>query len=230
MEQTLSENRRIIAVGDIHGCLHSLGELLRKLELQDSDQIVFLGDYISRGPGSKAVVDFLLGQQQQYACFFIMGNHEQMYLHYLETGDPGNWLDNGGLETLRSYRNEQGDGQPAEHLDFLKKCRFFLETEHYFFTHGGLDPAMSVKDNLRHYNPDRFCWQRRHMRASLLAAGSFPWEKTVVCAHTPVPEPILLDRLIAIDTGCIYHNNPLFGKLTAVVLPERRIVQTGYLD
>lgn len=230
MEKILSEHRRIIAVGDIHGCLVSLKHLLGQLELKDDDQLVFLGDYISRGPSSREVVSFLLELQQRYACFFIMGNHELLYLDYLETSDPGNWFYNGGEETLLSYRNNKGCTPPPEHLDFIKKCRFFIETKHYFFAHGGLDPELSIRDNLRQYKPDKFCWQRLHMRTPFVESGNFPWEKTLVCAHTPVPNPLLLDRLIAIDTGCVYHHNPLFGRLTAVVLPERRIVQTDYLD
>ena len=65
-----------------------------------------------------------------------------------------------------------------------------------------------------------------HMRTNFLESQAFKWEKTVVCAHTAISEPIMLDKLIAIDTGCVYKEDPLLGKLTAVVLPERRFVHT----
>jgi serine/threonine protein phosphatase 1 len=68
------------------------------------------------------------------------------------------------------------------------------------------------------------------MRTSFLESKRYPWEKTLVCAHTPVPKPLLLERLIAIDTGCVYHNNPLLGRLTAVILPSRQLLQTENLD
>ncbi|MBM3163184.1 MAG: serine/threonine protein phosphatase [Chlorobi bacterium] len=230
MHQSLSENRRIIAVGDIHGCLHSLERLVGQIGLRHDDQLVFLGDYIDRGPRSGEVVDFLISLRQCHTCFFLMGNHELMYLDYLETRDPSLWLSNGGCETLLSYGSRNGLDLPEEHIGFIRACRLYIETEHYFFTHGGLDPELSVRDNLRNHKPEKFCLLRLHMNPSILENSDFPWEKTLVCAHTPIPNPLLQERLIAIDTGCVYHNNPLLGKLTAVMLPERRIVQTNYLD
>lgn len=230
MRGPLTENRRIIAIGDIHGCLFSLQHLLEKLRLQPLDQLVFLGDYIDRGPRSKEVITTLIDLHGQYSCFFLMGNHEIMFLEYLENRDPVSWFYNGGQATLSSYGSSKGLDLPEEHVEFMRNCLPFLETEHYFFTHGGLDPELSVRDNLRYYKPEEFCWQRVHMRTSFLESRNYRWEKTLVCAHTPVPQPVLLDRLIAIDTGCVYHENPLLGKLTAVILPEREIVQTDNLD
>lgn len=230
MEPALSENRRIIAVGDIHGCLFSLQHLVEQLELQRDDQLVFLGDYIDRGPRSREVIDFLLELQQHFSCFFIKGNHEVMYLEYLENRDPVTWFYNGGQATLLSYASYNGLDFPEEHLEFLRNSRFYIETEHYFFTHGGLDPELSIRDNLRYYKPEEFCWQRIHMRTSFLESKNCPWEKTLVCAHTPIPKPLLLERLIAIDTGCVYRDNPMLGRLTAVILPSREILQTENLD
>jgi len=226
----LTENRRIIAIGDIHGCLFSLQHLLEKLQLQPLDQLVFLGDYIDRGPRSKEVIGTLIDLHEQYSCFFLMGNHELMFLRYLENRDPVSWFYNGGQATLESYGSSNGLDFPEEHVAFIKNCSFTFETGHYFFAHGGLDPELTVRDNVKYYQPEDFCWQRVHMRTSFLESRSYRWEKTLVCAHTPVPQPVLLDRLIAIDTGCVYHENPLLGKLTAVILPEREIVQTDNLD
>jgi serine/threonine protein phosphatase 1 len=159
-----------------------------------------------------------------------MGNHELMYLDYLENRNPGKWLSNGGQATLASYNSLDGRDLAEEHLLFFRNCQYLIETENYLFTHGGLDPELSIKDNLRYYKPEEFCWQRVHMRTTFLERNSYKWEKTVVCAHTAVPEPIMLEQLIAIDTGCIYTEIPLLGRLTAVILPEREIVQVENRD
>ncbi len=231
MQQILSEHRRIIAIGDIHGCIATLKKLIETIDPEPFEQLVFLGDYIDRGSHSKEVVDYLIELGLKYSCHFIMGNHELMFLDYLQGHPSKEWLANGGKATLKSYKkNHSGLYFPQEHVAFFGSCHLFLETENYFFAHGGLDPELSVKDNLRYYKHQDFCWQRTHMRTNFLESQEYRWEKTVVCAHTAISEPIMLDKLIAIDTGCVYKEKPLFGKLTAVILPERRFVQTENLD
>ncbi len=230
MKRSLSEENRIIAIGDIHGCICSLKHLIAEIKPAENDQFVFLGDLIDRGAYSKEVVDYLLEFSSSFPCHFLMGNHEQILLEYLENNDPDKWLYNGGQATLDSYGSLDGFDLPVDHLDFFRSFDYYLETENYFFTHGGLDPELSVKDNLRFYKPEELCWQRVHMRTSFIESRNYKWEKTVVCAHTPVSEPVMLEQLIAIDTGCVYHGNPRFGRLTAVILPERRIVQTENCD
>ncbi len=229
MADHLTEKKRIIAIGDVHGCLYSLHSLLEKLELRETDQLVFLGDYIDRGKYSSELVDYLLELRGWYTCFFLMGNHELMLLHYLETNDSSLWLRNGGKATLESYGSKDGQDLPAEHIDFFRSCLYFLQSERFFFVHGGLDPEMSVENNLKHLGKEDFCWTRIHLRSPYLDQERYRWEKTVVCGHTPLSEPVLLDKLIAIDTGCVY-DDPSLGKLTAIILPERRIVQTENID
>lgn len=230
MTDHLHENKRIIAIGDIHGCLYSLEALIEKLELRETDQIVFLGDYIDRGKRSKAVIDYLLTFREDHDCRFLMGNHERMFLDALETGESQLWLQNGGTIMLDSYNSTDGRDIPEEHLDFVRSCAYHVESEHFFFAHGGIDPGMSIRDNLKHMKPEDFCWMRTHLRSDYIANNRYNWEKTLVCGHTPIPEPVMLEKLIAIDTGCVYTDNPSLGRLSAVVLPERRIVQTENLD
>jgi len=226
----LSESQRIIAIGDVHGCLLSLIKLIEIIQPEPDDQLLFLGDIIDRGDRSKEVVDYLIELDSLHSCHFIMGNHELMFLDYLETRDTRDWFANGGEATLKSYNNPQGGDFPQEHVTFLRECRYFIETENYFFTHGGLDPELSIKNNLLYYQPADFCFQRMHMRPDFLKNNVYNWEKTLVCAHTPVNDPVMKEKLIAVDTGCVYKNNPMLGRLTAVLLPERRIIQTRNID
>ena len=231
MVDHLTENRRIIAIGDIHGCFYTLYRLLEKLEILESDQLVFLGDYIDRGKYSKEVIDFFMKLRKCYDCHFLMGNHELMLLEYLSSEDPSLWLQNGGDRTLDSYESTDGKDIPDDHIAFFGSCNYYLETENYLFVHGGLDPELSVKENLQQVERKAFCWIRNHMRARHLEAGDYPkWEKTVVCGHTPTTEPVVLDKLISIDTGCVYHNDPSLGKLSAIVLPDRTIFQAENID
>ena len=231
MQPILFEHRRIIAIGDIHGCIASLRRLIEIIDPEPFDQLVFLGDYIDRGDHSKEVVDYLIELALSYSCHFIMGNHELMFLDHLKGNNSKKWLANGGKTTLHSYhKSPAGYYVPKKHRAFFGKCHLFLETENYFFVHGGLDPELSVKDNLLYYKHEDFCWQRMHMQRNFLESGVYRWEKIVVCAHTAISEPIMLDKLIAIDTGCVYKEDPGLGNLTAVVLPERRFVQTGNVE
>ncbi len=230
MPESISQNARIIAVGDIHGCIASLKKLCRQLELQPSDQLVFLGDYIDRGKNSQAVIDFLIDLQRSFTCFFLMGNHELMLLDCLKTGNASDWLRNGGKETLQSYAVKSARDLPLSHIGFLRSCHYYLESKDFIFVHGGLDPDMSIKNNIGYLKPADFCWMRTHLRSSYLETNRYNWEKTVVCAHTPAPEIINLKKLIAIDTGCVYKDDPSLGKLSAIVLPSRQLVQTVNID
>ncbi|WP_076791740.1 metallophosphoesterase family protein [Chlorobium sp. KB01] len=230
MTPELSETRRIIAIGDIHGCLLSLKKLIERVHPEHDDQLVFLGDLIDRGNLSKAVIDYLIDLQTRFTCHFIMGNHELMYLEYREKQNKLRWPNNRILKIVRSRNRPENFTLSEKHLAFLHTFRFFIETENYFFTHGGLDPELSVKDNLRYYQQEEFCWQRVHMRTTFRDSPFDKWEKTIVCAHTAITNPIMTDRLIAIDTGCVYKEKSGFGKLTAVILPERHLVQVQNCD
>ncbi|HCD36026.1 serine/threonine protein phosphatase [Chlorobium phaeovibrioides] len=230
MQTSLSEEHRIIAIGDIHGCINTLRALIEKINPRPDDQFVFLGDFIDRGENSKEVVDYLIELSQQFLCHFILGNHELMLIEYLKTGEPGPWLLNGGRATMDSYGEQGGINLPPEHMKFFAGCMSHTATRNWFFTHGGLDPELSIEENLAFHDPEELGWQREHMREAYLSAGSYPWEKTLVCGHTPTAEPIMLDRLIAIDTGCVYTRNPLLGKLTALILPERTIIQQKNIE
>jgi len=221
---------RIIAIGDIHGCPKTLDALLGKVSPQEEDLLVFLGDYIDRGPSSRETIDRLIALRETFQCCFIMGNHEQMFIDCLEGADPRIWLENGGRATLASYKAEHPADIPARHKEFIRSCCYFHETPEFIFVHGGLDPEMTVKDNLAFLQPQAYSWMRRHLEPQFLQQISKRWEKTVVCAHTPREEVIMHERLISIDTGCVYTERIGLGKLTAVVLPGRHIVQEENLD
>lgn len=146
-------------------------------------------------------------------------------LEYLDEGAYELWKINGGLTTLESYRTSDGPiDLPDDHVDFLRATALYHETEEFFFVHAGLKPHMTIEENLNRAGEDVFLWERGHLNA-----GRLNWEKPVVCGHTPHADPIDRDRLIMIDTGCVYHQHPHLGRLTAVHLPERDFVSVRYV-
>ncbi len=215
----------LIAIGDIHGCAKSLDALLDRLDPSADDHLLFVGDYIDRGPDSKGVIDRLLELQEDHECTFLRGNHEALMLGYLDAGAFNLWRVNGGIATLQSYmKNGQPDVEiPDLHADFVRETEMYYETDDFLFVHAGLKADVSIEDNLSKFDEEVFLWERSH-----LEAAEYAWDKTVVCGHTPQPEPMNREHLIMIDTGCVYHMQPGMGRLTAVRLPEREFVDVEY--
>ena len=217
----------LIAIGDIHGCLGTLNVLLERLAPTEDDHLIFIGDYIDRGPDSKGVIDCLLALRESRKCTFLRGNHEAFMLDYLQTRDFELWGINGGIATLKSYADEgQNVHIPEAHIAFVKETELYYDDPDFFFVHAGLRPELTVAENLEQCGEDVFLWEREHLYAH---DHELVWEKPVVCGHTPKPEPLNRDKLIDIDTGCVYHMHPRMGRLTAVCLPAREFVIVEYV-
>ena len=220
----------LYAIGDVHGCARTLDALLDALPpLGPRDTVVFLGDYVDRGPDSPGVLERLLGFEAAAAhgtgpaCVFLRGNHDQMMLDYTAgAGDVELWFANGGQATLDAYALAGYPALPADHVDFLARTVLWHVQDGFAFVHAGLDPARSVADNLDDADPDVLLWTRAHLTAGLDA-----WEMPVVCGHTPTPAPVNLPRLINLDTGAVFAGREGLGRLTAVALPERRFTSVS---
>lgn len=225
-DKTLRDERRYIAIGDIHGCLEPLQRLIETLRPEPRDTLVFLGDYVDRGPDSKGVIDYLLALKERFNAVFLLGNHEVLMMDYLAgLLAIEDWQRNGGLATLASYATENGIVIPDAHIEFLNACAPYYDTPDYFFVHGGVKPYRTIEENLRKMSTLELVWERSHLEEIGLNADDYKWEKTVVCGHTPIFEPLVLDKLIAIDTGCVYNQESRLGRLTAIALPEKSVVQ-----
>lgn len=220
----MSENS-YIAVGDIHGCVDTLSSLLDKIGHKRST-FVFLGDYIDRGPDSRGCIAKLMDFSNDHPCVFLRGNHEDMMLEAVRTGKTELWQLNGCQATLQSYDTDARRLQfIPSHLDFIKSTRVYFETADFFFVHAGLNPGMTIDDAKKAPDADHmFMWDR-----SYLSSPDVVWEKTVVVGHTPMADPILKDKLINIDTGCVYKYKG-FGRLTAICLPERELIVQPCID
>lgn len=207
--------KRLLAVGDIHGCLGKLEALVTKIRPCEDDRMIFLGDYINRGPDSRGVIDFLLELKNKVPCVFLLGNHEQMLLEYISNNNSA-FLLNGGDKTLESYNyNSSGAGEmPVSHTSFFNELDPYYETKDHIFVHAGLKPGIPPKDQ----NLNDLIWIRDEFLYS-----DYDWGKTIVYGHTINRMPILLKNRIGLDTGCLYPLSDGYGCLTCCDVIKRVI-------
>jgi serine/threonine protein phosphatase 1 len=211
---------RIFAIGDIHGCISHLDKLTAQLDIDASqDTLIFVGDYIDRGPDSKGVIDAILDIRKNIRdVVCLTGNHEDMFLNYcLDRRNENLYMSNGGMRTLASYGfSPEGTEQlilPPSHREFFTGLRTYHETDDYIFVHAGLRPGIPLDRQDR----EDLLWIRFEFINS-----PYDFGKTVVYGHTPVSlnKPLIDKNKICIDTGAVYG-----GKLTCIELPEMTIYQ-----
>ncbi len=201
---------KIFAIGDIHGCLDKLKTLLGMIQVNwNKDLMVFLGDYVDRGPDSRGVIELLLNLKKEHAdrLIFLKGNHEWMFTQFLKGNDHDLFLPNGGKKTLESYSVEKDKIDiPQSHRDFLDHLDLYFEINDYIFVHAGLRPYISISEQ----SPEDLLWIRSHFLKS-----SYDWGKRVIFGHTPFSVPFIETNKVGIDTGAVYG-----GRLTCLVLPD----------
>lgn len=209
---------KTFAVGDIHGCAKELSALIEEMKPSSEDTVVFLGDYIDRGPDSKGVVEQILQLKNRCRVVCLKGNHEAMFLDFLESPESsgaGLFILNGGTATLASYAGPGGSFElPQDHLEFFYSLQTTYEDANFFFVHAGV-PVKALKEIDAEADEMTMLWGRQPFLSS-----NFLWEKIVVHGHTPVEKPELLTNRINVDTGCVYD-----GHLTAVQLPAGKFHQ-----
>ncbi|HEY7167695.1 MAG TPA: metallophosphoesterase family protein [Candidatus Binatia bacterium] len=196
-------------IGDIHGCVAELRYLIENLPIEAGDRLVFLGDYVDRGPDSSGVVSYLLDLRANspYEFIFLKGNHEDMFLAYL--GLPGQYGDmfliNGGRLTLDSYGLSLDDPAPEmvhqipqSHLDFYQSLQNYYITEPFLCVHAGIDPLKSLEEQTE---TDMF-WIRNQF---IYRSHMLPY--IVLFGHTPQNNVLYdLPYKIGLDTGLVYGN------------------------
>jgi serine/threonine protein phosphatase 1 len=213
---------RILAIGDIHGCHRALTTLLDVVAPRPDDLLVTLGDYVDRGPDSRAVLDLLVALHAGGRLAALRGNHDLMMVeaHRRQAGDAM-WLACGGRQTLLSYGivpTEEADLHevPEAHWLFLEEdCLDWFETERHLFVHASLDPDLAMPDQPAYL----LFWEK------LCEPVAHVSGKTVICGHTKQKsgKPLNLGHHVCIDTG-VYDAG---GWLTCLNVDSGRIWQTN---
>jgi serine/threonine protein phosphatase 1 len=219
---------QLFAIGDVHGCRDELAQVLDAIAPGSGDTVVFLGDYIDRGPDSRGVIDDILTWRRATAARVVClkGNHEDMALGYLGRGGQWGeaWHRNGGGATLRSYglssdaaASDAHRRIPPDHLAFLEALVPSHRWGDWIFVHAGVRPGVPLEAQ----HPEDLLWIREEF-----LAGRHQLPATIVFGHTPHRQ-VLDDRpqKVGIDTGCVYG-----GALTCLVLPEAHLVQVRLGD
>jgi serine/threonine protein phosphatase 1 len=192
---------RTFAIGDIHGCATGLSSLLDAVNPAKDDQIVFLGDYIDRGPSSKEVIQTLIDIHSRCRSVFLRGNHEVMLLDGRDDSVKAHmWQSAGGLETLLSYGAHLSENWPqaipASHWSFFERTIPYFETETHIFVHACLDPTLALAEQ-----PDFLLYWEYLERMKPHQSG-----KRVICGHTPQlsTKPKDIGYAVCIDTGAVF--------------------------
>lgn len=211
----MAQAEHILAVGDLHGRYDLLCRVLDEVipQMPQGTRLVFLGDYIDRGPASAEVVERLIElRRQRPETLFLMGNHERMLLDAVAGWQVLMYLANGGEATLASYGLEEDelDRLPAEHVAFFRSLELKYLSGDYVFVHAGLRPGVPLDEQ----DPHDLVWIREEFFLSGVDFG-----KTVVFGHTPFRRPLIKPGLIGIDTGAVYGN-----QLTCLKLPEEEFI------
>ena len=136
---------RTIAIGDIHGCSKAFDGLIEAIKPTASDRLIFLGDYVDRGPDSRGVIERLLSLRKRCETVFLLGNHEIIFRNVLGGLPAETWLGLGGLQTLASYGGSL-QGVPGEHLAFLYGLLPYFETEKALFVHANYDANLAMTE------------------------------------------------------------------------------------
>ncbi len=213
------------AIGDVHGRLDLLEQMLARIQAQHRIKhgfqpgvIVYLGDYIDRGGKSAQVIDRIMEGVTGFTSVCLKGNHEQLMLDCLDTSDPitwAHWIGNGGIETMDSLGlREDDEGDPialakalgSARLQWLDALKLTYQAGPYLFVHAGIVPGRPLAEQ----KEKDLIWIRDRFLDSDEDHGF-----VVVHGHTPSEQPELKKNRINVDTGATFY-----GHLTAVVLGE----------
>jgi serine/threonine protein phosphatase 1 len=216
--------RRIYAIGDIRGCLAKLKKLVDRCKLDCGDEditLVFLGDYIDRGPDSRGVVDLLINAQSQLGkkVICLRGNHEALALSSAsDANQSGAWLQNGGGQTLLSYGIANAAEIPSEHLAWFRSLPLCYDDGLRFFVHAGINPCRPLNQQDEH----DLLWIREPF-----LSDDRRYSRLIVHGHTPCKSRLPEQKInrLNVDTGAC-----LGGPLTAAIFDADSIGPLGFLQ
>jgi len=235
---------RTFVIGDIHGGFRALEQVMSRVGVKPDDRLIFLGDYVDGWSQSAQVIEYLMELENQYACVFILGNHDAWCEEWLSGwGADPDWLFHGGRATVESYAGV-GAEQRERHLVFFNRMRPYYEDEHRrLFIHAGFSSMHGpVKEHHRsNYFWDRTLWEialaadKRISRKSLFYPKRLLLYDEIFIGHTPttnydVDTPMHKCNVWNVDTGAAF-----LGRISVMDIDTKQywqsdVVQEFYPD
>jgi serine/threonine protein phosphatase 1 len=231
-------------IPDIHGCAKTLKALVEQLQPSKEDLLIFLGDYIDRGPDPKGVVDFLMQLKADgQKMITLRGNHEEYLLLAFEKDKELNksfffnrkknhlyekWMRHGGTDTMESFGISKLKELPQKYLDWFEQLELYTQQENYFIVHAGLN--FERRDPLE--DEHAMLWSR-----SFIAQPEKIGGQVIIHGHVPVSLSFIQDRItdktskyIPLDNGCYLNGNEGMGNLVAFELTTKKLMVQPGLD
>ncbi len=232
---------RTLVIGDIHGGLLALEQILQRAKVTTSDQLIFLGDYVDGWSQSPQVINHLIQLQKTHQCIFIRGNHDELLLEWFTTNnkniDEGMWFKHGGKATVDAYEKISQD-IINEHVNFLKTLQdYYLDNKNRLFLHAGFTNMNGVKSEIftKMFYWDRTLWETalaldpNIKPESLLYPKRFTLYNEVFIGHTPTTRiektvPVQKINIWNVDTGAAFN-----GPLTIMDIDTKEFWQSDLL-
>ena len=216
---------RTLVIGDIHGGLRALHQIIERANVTQNDTLIFLGDYVDGWSQSPDVIDYLIEIKEHQNCIFIKGNHDELLLDWLQNKnkniDESMWFKHGGEATVIAY-SKVSQSTINKHIVFLKSLEnYFLDDQNRLFIHAGFTNMNGIAYE---YFPKLFYWDRTLWETALALNETidkdsvyyprrFLLYKEILIGHTPVTKigetiPIQKACIWNVDTGAAF-NGPL---------------------
>ena len=230
--------KRTLAIGDIHGGLKALKQILQKSAVTKNDTLIFLGDYVDGWSESAQVISFLIDLHNEQECIFIKGNHDAWCEDWLRTGNAEiKWLRHGGQQTVESY-DAINKYDKQMHLHFLERMKlYFIDAQNRLFIHAGFTsmhgPEQEFYDS--NFTWDRTLWELALATDKTVEKNSPFYPKRlhlyneIYIGHTPttnydVDVPMQGCNVWNIDTGAAFA-----GKLSIMDIDTKQFWQSDFL-
>ena len=230
---------RTLIIGDIHGGLKALVQLLERAEVTEKDTLIFVGDYVDGWSESSFTLRFLINLSKTNNCIFIKGNHDVWCENWLrEETTHQTWLYHGGTETIESY-NTISEEEKQEHLNFLEQMKLYhIDDENRLFVHAGFvsmhGPKKEYSDSNLYF--DRTLWEmalsldNRIEKDSILYPKRLKLFNEIYIGHTPTINfdsfvPMNAINVWNVDTGACFY-----GKLSCIDIDSKEVFQSDVVQ
>ena len=230
---------RTLVIGDIHGGLKALVQLLEKVKIAQNDTLIFVGDYVDGWSESAFVIRYLIELSKTHNCIYIKGNHDVWCENWLRNESTNHtWLYHGGKETIESY-DTISDEEKREHLTFFENMKLFhIDDKDRLFVHAGFvsmhGPTREYSDTNLYF--DRTLWEMalsldgRISKDSILYPKRLKLFNEIYIGHTPTINfesfvPMNAQNVWNIDTGAAFY-----GRLSCIDIDTKKVFQSDVLQ